>query len=154
MEGHAEKGHPEEQIISFELAKEVFGLNIGNVERIAHLKSITYVPRAPSFIVGIMNMAGRIITLVDLSKILELEGRGDFEQVIILESENMSIGLLTGLVTDVITIDEESKTDSVIMLDVKDKGFVSAVINTGDIIVNLLDVDKLVDFISKSFSEL
>ncbi len=154
MEGYAEKGHPEEQIISFELAKEVFGLNIGNVERIAYLESIIHVPRAPSFIVGIMNMAGRIITLVDLSKILELEERGNFEQVIILEREAINIGLLTGLVTDVITIDEESKTDSVIMLDAKDKGFVSAVINTGDIIVNLLDVDKLFDFISKSFSEL
>ena len=101
-----------------------------------------------------MNIAGRIITLLDLSKILELEGRGDFEQVIILENENMNIGLLTGLVTNVITIDEKSKTDSVIMLDFKDKGFISAVINTGDIIINLLDVDKLVDFIGNSFSEL
>ena len=154
MEGHEEKGPSGEQIISFELAKEVFGLNIGNVERIAYLESITHVPRAPSFIIGIMNMAGRIITLLDLSKILELEGRGDFEQVIILENENMNIGLLTGLVTDVITIDEKSKTDSVIMLDFKDKGFISAVINTGDIIINLLDVDKLVDFIGNSFSEL
>lgn len=154
MEGHEEKGSPGEQIISFELAKEVFGLNIGNVERIAYLESITHVPRAPSFIVGIMNMAGRIITLVDLSKILELEGRGNFEQVIILEKETINIGLLTGFVTDVITIDEKSKTDSVIMLDAKDKGFISSVINTGDKIINLLDVDKLVDFIGNSFSEL
>ena len=154
MEDHEEGGSPGEQIISFELAKEVFGLNIGNVERIAYLESITHVPRAPSFIVGIMNMAGRIITLVDLSGILELEGRGDFEQVIILENETINIGLLTGFVTDVINVDEELKAEHVIMLDVKDKGFVSAVIRAGDKIINLLDVDKLIDFVGNSFSEL
>jgi len=144
----------ERQIITFKLGDEVFGLDINSVRRIAQLEPSTIVPRAPDFITGIMNLGGSIITLVNLSKILKIPGEESFDQVIILKNETMQIGILTGLITDVIAIDENSQEEGLIGIDRQetDISFVSGVFKIGDKIVNILYSNKIFDFVDDSIS--
>jgi purine-binding chemotaxis protein CheW len=145
-------GGAERQIIAFTLSHEAFGIDITRVQRIAPPETITHVPRAPAFISGIMNLAGRIITLIDLAQILQLH-RGDEagQQIIILNHEDMSIGFITGQVTDVIMTDEGALNKEIVRVGQQEGNFVSAILNTGDRIVNILNIEKLFDFIRKSF---
>ncbi|GEM_PF-1000781 len=142
----------ERQIIAFKLGGEVFGLDISNIERIAQLEPVTLVPRAPDFISGIMNLGGSIITLVNLSKILKIPEEEEVDQIIILDNETMNIGVLAGLVTDVITVDEDSPDEGLIRIDSQESSFVSGVFKATDKIVNVLNVAKLFDFIESSFA--
>jgi purine-binding chemotaxis protein CheW len=142
----------ERQIIAFKLGEEIFGLDISNIERIAEFQPVTLVPKAPDFISGIMNLGGSIITLVDLSRILNVPEEKDVEQIIILDNETMNIGILAGLVTDVITVDEESPDEGLIRIESKESSFVSGVFKARDKIVNVLNIEKLFDFIDSSFA--
>jgi purine-binding chemotaxis protein CheW len=144
----------EKQIITFKLGDEIFGLDITDVERITQLEPITIVPRAPEFISGIMNLAGSIITLVDLSKILGIPEEKDIDQVIILENEMMNLGILTGFITDVITVDEASPDEGLVRIDTKESNFISGVFKSKGKIVNVLNTDKLFDYIDSSISVL
>lgn len=142
----------ERQIIAFKLGGETFGLDISNIERIAQHEPATIVPRAPDFISGIMNLGGSIITLVNLSKILNIPEEKDVEQIIILDNETMNIGILAGLVTDVITVDEKSPDEGLIRIESQESNFVSGVFKAGDKIVNVLNINKLFNFIESSFA--
>lgn len=142
----------ERQIIAFKLGDEIFGLDISDIERITQLEPITIVPRAPDFIYGIMNLGGSIITLVNLAKILKIPEEKDIDQVIILENETMNLGILTGFVTDVITIDEASPDEGLVRIDSKESNFVSGVFKAENKIVNVLYTGKLFDFIDSSIS--
>jgi purine-binding chemotaxis protein CheW len=143
----------ERQIIAFHVAGEVFGLDITQIERIAHPETITLVPRAPAFVSGIMNLAGRIITVVDLALMMHMKRAEeiDGDQIIILGREDMNLGFVTGQVTDVITTNEESLNEGMVRMGSSEEQFVSAVLKLGDRIVNILNVDKLIDYINKSF---
>lgn len=152
MGDHADGGGAERQIIAFTLSHEVFGIDIGRVQRIAPPETITRVPRAPEFILGIMNLAGRIITLIDLAHILHLEkGDESGQQIIILNHDDMNVGFVTGQVADVIMTDDESLNSEIVRIGAQEKNFVSAILNTGDRIINVLNTEKLFDFIKKSF---
>jgi purine-binding chemotaxis protein CheW len=150
--GELADGGVERQIIAFTLSHEAFGIDITRVERIAPRETITRVPRTPGFISGIMNLAGRIITLIDLAQILQLKREDEVgQQIIILNHEEMNVGFITGLVTDVITTDDESLSKEIVRLKSQEENFVSAILNPGDRIINILDIEKLFEFIKKSF---
>lgn len=150
--GELNDGGAERQIIAFTLSHEAFGIDIARVERIAPCETITRVPRAPVFISGIMNLAGRIVTLIDLTKILRLERDDEVgQQIIILNHEDMNIGFITGQVTDVITTDDESLSKEIVRINSQEGNFVSGILNPGDRIINILDIEKLFDFVKKSF---
>ncbi|MBN1882052.1 MAG: purine-binding chemotaxis protein CheW [Deltaproteobacteria bacterium] len=141
------------QIILFRVGKEIYAIDIRKVERIADLQPITRVPRAPGFVRGIMNLAGSIITMIDVDKVLGLEDESQIDQVILLEHAGMNLGLVTGQTTDVLSVDEEFLSGDTMLRD-ENKGeiFVSSVFTEGDRIINLLDVDKLVHYVETSFN--
>jgi len=152
MGEHTDGGGVERQFIAFTLSQEAFGIDITRVQRIAPPETITRVPRAPVFILGIMNMAGVIITLIDLSHILHLKARDELgQQIIILNHEDMNIGFVTGQVTDVIMTGDESLNKEMVRVGTQEDNFVSEILNTGDRIINILNIEKLFDFIRKSF---
>ncbi|MDA0353006.1 MAG: chemotaxis protein CheW [Chloroflexi bacterium] len=64
----ADQGDRVRQLVVFELANEVYGINIGAVREIIRTQTVTYVPDAPDFVEGVINLRGRVIPVVDLCK--------------------------------------------------------------------------------------
>jgi hypothetical protein len=58
----------ERQLVVFDLAGEVYGVNIETVREIIRMQTVTYVPDAPEFVGGVINLRGRVIPVVDLRK--------------------------------------------------------------------------------------
>mgnify|MGYP000613306398 CR=1 FL=1 len=58
----------EEQLVAFQLDKEIYGVDIAMVHEIIRMQEITRIPRAPSFIEGVINLRGKVIPVLDLRK--------------------------------------------------------------------------------------
>jgi purine-binding chemotaxis protein CheW len=84
------------EIIEFRLASETYGLESTFVREVYPLKDITPLPGAPPFVLGIANVRGQILSVVDLKKFFHLpdKGLGQLNQLIILRNEQMEFGIL------------------------------------------------------------
>ena len=62
-----------QQLVSFKLANEEFGVDIIQVQEIMRLQEITKVPQMPDFVEGVINLRGNVIPIVDLRKKFGIE---------------------------------------------------------------------------------
>lgn len=89
------------EIIEFTLATESYGIESSFVREVHTLKDFTPLPGVPSFILGIVNVRGQILPVVDLKKFFNLpfKGLGELNKVIILHDDLMEFGVLADEVT-------------------------------------------------------
>jgi purine-binding chemotaxis protein CheW len=66
------------------------------VREVWPLKDLTPIPCTPSFVFGVINVRGRILSVINLKELLNLPGKGlgDLNKVIILNSDTMEFGIL------------------------------------------------------------
>lgn len=96
------------QLSCFYLNDTLFGVDIKLVQEINEELNITKVPLSDDYVLGIMNLRGQIVTVIDQAKKLGFRPSkitGD-SRVIIVKSQNESIGLLVDRITDVVTVSE------------------------------------------------
>jgi purine-binding chemotaxis protein CheW len=86
----------ESEILEFFLAGEKYGVETSFVREVLPLKGLTFLPGAPSFLVGIIHLHGRIVSVMDIKKLFDLPDKGitDLNRVVILYSEAMEFGIL------------------------------------------------------------
>ncbi len=91
------------EVVEFLLSRERYGIEARWVREVSPLSSLTPVPCTPPFVVGIINLRGQIISVIDLKKFFDLpeKGLGDLNKVIILTSEKMEFGILADAVLTV-----------------------------------------------------
>jgi purine-binding chemotaxis protein CheW len=98
------------EVIEFLLAYERYGVESSFVREVYPLKDLTPVPCTPSYVFGIINIRGQILSIIDLKKFFDLpdKGLGDLNKVIILKSDTMEFGILADIVLEVrkIRLDE------------------------------------------------
>lgn len=91
------------EVVEFLLAYERYAVGTDYVREVCHLESITAVPCVPSFVLGIINVRGEILSVVDIKKFFDLPERGltDLNKVIVLESGAMTFGILADAIVGV-----------------------------------------------------
>jgi purine-binding chemotaxis protein CheW len=96
---------PEEQleVVEFLLAHERYAIESSFVREVSPLRQLTPLPGTPPFVLGIINLRGTIVSIVDLKKFFDLPVKGltDFNKVIIIGDERMEFGLLVDAVSGV-----------------------------------------------------
>ena len=99
-----------DQVVSFKIGKEYFGVHIHMVQEIVRVPEITVVPEMPSFVEGVINLRGKIVSIVDLSKRLKIDGakRAKSSRILIVEVDNKVVGLLVDAVNAILRIPPES----------------------------------------------
>ena len=98
------------QLVIFQLGGEEFGVEIMAVQEIIKMPAITAIPQAPEYVAGVINLRGRIIVVVNLSKkfnILSSEMNKEYK-VIVVELENQVIGMMVDSVSEVLRIPNTS----------------------------------------------
>jgi len=89
---------PDEQVtvVEFRLAHERYALELSYIREVYPLKDVTPLPGVPDFILGIVNVRGQILSIVDIRRFFELPERGltNLNQVILLQSDDMEFGIL------------------------------------------------------------
>lgn len=91
------------QYVIFRLGDSEFGVQIAQVQRITRLMEVTRVPRAPSFLEGVVNVHGEMAPVVDLKKRFELPWQeyGDEARILIVEVEGQTVGMIVDSVTEI-----------------------------------------------------
>jgi len=104
----AKEAGPQEslEVIEFRLAAESYGISSAFVREVYPIKDLTRLPGTPAFVLGIINVRGRILSIVDLRVFFNLpqKGLGDLNKVIILSDERMEFGILADVVVAMDTI--------------------------------------------------
>ena len=96
----------EVQVVAFKLRNEEYGFSILNVQEIKGLTDITRVPFAPDFIKGVINLRGSVLPVIDLKRRLGLEDTPytSNTRIVIVQYDDVSVGMLVDAVTEVRTI--------------------------------------------------
>lgn len=84
------------EVCEFMLDRERYGIESKYIREVCPLKSFTRVPCTPSYVVGVINIRGQILSVIDIRKFFNLPGKGltDLNKVIILHSTDMEFGIL------------------------------------------------------------
>jgi len=134
------------RLITFILGEEKYGLDILKVrELISFPEGLTRIPGMPDFIIGMFNLRGLVIPVMDLREKFKMssEQRHDFSVIIIVEVNNKNIGLTVDSVSDVIFVKEENIQETNELAVNVDTKFIKGVAKTKDEMVILLDIDYL-----------
>ncbi len=89
--------------LEFLLAQEKYGLESCHVREVRVLENLTPLPCTPAFVLGMVNLRGEILSVIDLKKFFDLpeRGLGDLDKIIVLESANMRFGILADVILGV-----------------------------------------------------
>ena len=95
-----EAGDEAIEVVEFVLAYEKYAVETRHVREIHPLEHLTPLPCTPPFVLGIVNLRGEILSVIDFSKFFDLPEKGltDLNKVIVLRSENMRFGILADAV--------------------------------------------------------
>ncbi len=133
------------QMSCFFVGSALCGIDINVIQEMNKQMEMTRVPQAPSYVLGIMNLRGRIVTIIDLGRKLGLSPSKTTEtsRIIIVNSRDENIGLLVDRVTDVVTAkwEDVEPTPSNIK-GVKGKYF-QGVLKSSKDLVAVLDVEEV-----------
>ena len=102
------------QYVAFRVSGESYGLSIELISEISKLFDTTPVPRTADFLVGIGNVRGSVIPIIDLAQRLRLAAtpKGREARVLIVRHEDELYGLIVDEVLDVVTIAPEDLEDA------------------------------------------
>jgi purine-binding chemotaxis protein CheW len=92
------------EVVEFFLAYERYGIESVYVREIYPLKELTPVPCTPPFVLGIINVRGEIVSVIDIKKFFDLPGLSDLNKVIIVRDDRMEFGILADSILGVRTI--------------------------------------------------
>ncbi len=106
-----ENAEPGEQIeiVEFVLSSERYGIESRYVREVCRLKEFASVPCTPPFVLGIMNVRGEILSIIDIRKFFDLPepGLGDLNRVIVLSLQDMEFGILADGIAGIRTVPAE-----------------------------------------------
>jgi purine-binding chemotaxis protein CheW len=98
------------EIIEFSLASEIYGIESRFVREVYPMKDFTILPGVPAFVLGIINVRGQILSVIDLKKFFNLpeKGLGELNKVIIIKNEKMEFGILADVIKGTSSVPKDS----------------------------------------------
>lgn len=140
-------------VATFVVDGRYYGLETDVVQEVVRVGEITPVHHSPDFIVGIMNLRGRIITVVDLGQKLVRADRkiDNHTRIFIADWDQESVGLMVNKVGEVVAFDQENLVPPPENLPVAQAGMLKGVFHSGNILIGLLNLSVILD--ENRFSE-
>lgn len=94
------------EVVEFLLAYERYGIESSYVREVYPLRELAPVPCTPTFVLGMINLRGQILSVIDLKKFFDLPEKGltDLNKVLVVCSDRMELGILADVILGVRTI--------------------------------------------------
>jgi purine-binding chemotaxis protein CheW len=134
-----------DKYLTFHLASEEYGVEIRYVTEIIGIQKITEVPDMPEFVKGVINLRGKIIPVLDVRIRFKLEAceYNDRTCIIVVDIDDMAVGLVVDEVSEVANIPEEQVEPPPKTGKNKSSRFIKGMGKMGDEVKIILDVSKL-----------
>jgi purine-binding chemotaxis protein CheW len=133
------------ELATFYVGDALCGMDILKVQEINKLMQMTKVPQAPEYVVGILNLRGQIVTIIDLGLKLGL-GATDISQDprnIIVNSAGGHVGLLVRKISDVVSADMEKQESAPANMRGIQGDYFTGVYKTENNLIGILNIDKV-----------
>ena len=133
------------ELATFYVGEALCGMDILKVQEINKLMDMTRVPQAPTYVMGILNLRGQIVTVIDLGKKLGLTSieLNDTSRNIIVNSENEYIGLLVSRIGDVVEADWQKVEEPPANIGGVQGNYFKGVFKTKDRLIGILDAERV-----------
>ncbi len=133
------------QWVTFRLEGETYGINVMQVQEVLRYTEIAPVPGAPDYVLGIINLRGNVVTVIDTRTRFGLPPNEitDNTRIVIIEADKQVIGILVDSVAEVVYL-RSSEIDSAPNIGTEESAkFIQGVSNHDDELLILVDLNKL-----------
>ncbi|MGL4711282.1 MAG: chemotaxis protein CheW [Shewanella sp.] len=133
------------QWVTFKLDHETYGINVMQVQEVLRYTEIAPVPGAPFYVLGIINLRGNVVTVIDTRSRFGLQSAevDDSTRIVIIEAEKQVIGILVDSVAEVVYL-RRSEIDNAPNVGTEESAkFIQGVSNRDNELLILVDLDKL-----------
>ncbi|MFX0091953.1 MAG: chemotaxis protein CheW [Candidatus Hodarchaeota archaeon] len=142
-----EKESQVKKYVLFNISQDVFGVPVEQVNQVANFEKCYQVPGTPDFVLGVMNLRGRVITLIDLKRRLGLvdePGDRSTEQIIFVEMAGQFLGMVVDKVLSLRSIPIELIKEDLELISTQiDMAFLKGAATLDEGIVVLLNLDMV-----------
>ena len=133
------------QWVTFKLAGETYGVNVMQVQEVLRYTEIAPVPGAPNYVLGIVNLRGNVVTVIDARFRFGLdEGEvTDNTRIVILEADKHVIGILVDSVAEVVYLRLSEIETAPNVGNEESARFIQGVCHKNNELLILIELDKL-----------
>ena len=134
-----------DQMISFSIGEEHYGVDIQEVKEVIRIREITQLPKAPTFVKGVINLRGDVIPIIDLREKFGLEQLDYTEvtRVIVVEVDGKSIGMVVDRVSNVIKIPQDEIEPPPPLVGGLSGEYLRGIGKLGEKLIVLISIDKI-----------
>lgn len=131
--------------LTYQVGNEMFGIQIRYVIEIVGLQQITEMPEMPEYIRGIMNLRGKIIPVMDIRLRFGMPWReyDDRTCIIVINMDDVSVGLVIDSVSDVLTISDNEIMNKPEMSTKSECDYISRIGRKDNQVILLIDCEAL-----------
>ena len=131
--------------MGFRIGKETFGVQISLVHEIVRVPEITAVPDAPEYIEGVINLRGKIVSIVDLRKRFgEREIKGHKKnRILVVEVDGKMVGLIVDAASEVLKLPPQDVEVPPNVFQEGELNYVTGVGKLHDRLIILVDLNKV-----------
>lgn len=132
---------------TFRLSDEIYGINVMQIREVLRYTEITPVPGAPYFVLGIINLRGNVVTVIDTRKRFGLPPGGVNNQtrIMIVEVQGQVLGLMVDSVAEVIYLKQSEIEMTPNVSNDETSKFIQGVCNKNDELLILVDLEKMIE---------
>jgi len=133
------------QWVTFKLNSETYGINVMQVQEVLRYSEIAPVPGAPLYVLGIINLRGNVVTVIDTRQRFGLESSDvtDNTRIVIIEAEKQVIGILVDSVAEVVYLKASDIDDAPNVGNEDSARFIQGVSNREGELLILVDLNQL-----------
>lgn len=145
---HQEVDFDTKQLIVFKQGGEEYGLEIAQIKEVVLTPYVTKMPHTPSYIKGVANIRGSIISIIDLEEKFGVRNTETEHKTssysLVIESEDFKIGILVREVPNTLAVAESDIDSSMnIVDDGAQGGYIKGIVKRDDRLIILLDVQAI-----------
>lgn len=136
-------------LVTFKVGTELFGVPISAVQEIVRVPAIAHIPQSPDFVKGVMNLRGRVITVVDMHKRMgHADGLSESEfarkaRILVVEVEGRLVGVIVDEVAEVLRLASDQVEGAPPMVAGIGNQYIKGVGKLKDDLLILIDIERI-----------
>jgi len=133
------------QWVTFRLDDETYGINVMQVQEVLRYTEITPVPGAPGYVLGIINLRGNVVTVIDTRQRFGLAPAPitDNTRIVIIEVDRQVVGILADSVAEVVYLRQSEIETAPNVGNEESAKFIQGVCNKNGELLILVDLEKM-----------
>lgn len=142
------------QWVTFRLDNETYGINVMQVQEVLRYTEIAPVPGAPAYVLGIINLRGNVVTVIDTRQRFGLASSDvtDNTRIVIIEADKQVVGILVDSVAEVVYLRQSEVETAPNVGNEESAKFIQGVCNKNGKLLILVELDKMMS--EEEWSEL